>query len=144
MNEERGNETAAAIRAAGGRAAFVYADVARDGDAARAIGRAEELFGGLHVLVNNAGTTLRKRLEDTAPAEWDAVIQSNLTGCYLMSRHAIPLLRSSGGGSIVHVSSWHARATVPRFAAYAAAKGSIVALTRQMALDSPSTSHPST
>ncbi|CAA9234132.1 MAG: 3-oxoacyl-[acyl-carrier protein] reductase [uncultured Chloroflexi bacterium] len=135
VQEQWGAETVAAIQAAGGQATFVRTDVAQDGDAARAVHGACEVFGGLHVLVNNAGTTLRKRLEDTMPDEWDAVLRSNLTGCYLLSRHAIPAIRESGGGSIVHVASWHARASVPRFAAYVAAKGGMVALTRQMALD---------
>jgi NAD(P)-dependent dehydrogenase (short-subunit alcohol dehydrogenase family) len=135
IDEAAADEAAAEIGAAGGRALPVRTDITDDASARACIERAVGAFGGLHILVNNAGSTVRKRLEDTLPEEWDRVVAGNLNGCYLMSRHAIPAMRRSGGGSIVHVASWHARSTVPRFAAYAATKAAVLGLTRQMALD---------
>lgn len=135
LGEEAGRMAATAIQTAGGCAIAIRTDVTDDASARACVESTVDTFGKLHILVNNAGSTVHKRLEDTAPEEWDRVVAGNLTSCYLMSRHAIPAIRASGGGSIVNVASWHARSTVPRFAAYAAAKGAVVSLTRQMALD---------
>jgi len=135
LNEEWGASAARQIDALGGRAVYVQADVSDAAAAPACVGLAIDAFGGLHVLVNNAGATLRKSLEDTLPEEWDHVFGANVRGCYLMSRAALPAMRRSGGGSVVHVASWHLRASIPRLAAYAASKGALDALTRQMALD---------
>lgn len=135
VNAAWGAATAEALRAVGHRAEFVPTDVADDAGARACVARTVEAFGGLHLLVNNAGLTLPKGVEETEPDEWDRLLATNLKSCYLMSRHAMPALRAAGGGSIVHLASWHARSTIPRFAAYAASKGGIVSLTRQMALD---------
>jgi NAD(P)-dependent dehydrogenase (short-subunit alcohol dehydrogenase family) len=135
IDTAKGQMAARELRDAIGVAQFIRTDVTSDSDAAACIDRTTDMYGALHILVNNAGVTLRKSVEETTPEEWDHVLRSNAGSCFLMSRHAIPAMRRSGGGSIIHVASWHARATIPRFAAYAASKGAIVALTRQMALD---------
>jgi NAD(P)-dependent dehydrogenase (short-subunit alcohol dehydrogenase family) len=92
-------------------------------------------FGRLDVLVNNAGILDVHAIDDTPEDVWDRVLAVNVKSVFLMSRAVIPHLRAAGGGSIVNVASVHAFASVPRAAAYAASKGAVVSLTRQMALD---------
>jgi NAD(P)-dependent dehydrogenase (short-subunit alcohol dehydrogenase family) len=94
-----------------------------------------ERFGRLDVVVNNAGILDCHAVDDTPEEVWDRVMAVNVKSVFLMSRAAIPHLRAAGGGSIVNISSVHAVATVPRLAAYAASKGAVVSLSRQMALD---------
>ena len=127
-----------AIKATGGEAAFVHADVS-DADDARAMVRfAVDTFGGLHVLYNNAGIlppddagTL-----DTPEDTWDRVMAVNLKGVWLGCKHGIPALLESGGGAIVNVSSLVALmgSAVPQIA-YTASKGGVLAMTRELAVE---------
>ncbi len=92
-------------------------------------------FGRLDVLLTAAGFSCGGTVETTAPEDWAAVIAANLGGTYLWARAAVPLMRASGGGSIVTVASQLALAGGRNNAAYIAAKGGIMALTRTMAVD---------
>jgi len=95
-----------------------------------------DFLGGLDGVVNCAGIyETGKRLEDLSDADWDRTIAVNLTAVFRVCRAALPLLRQAGGGSVVNIASVHAEATVPGVPAYAASKGGVVALSRQMALD---------
>jgi NAD(P)-dependent dehydrogenase (short-subunit alcohol dehydrogenase family) len=90
----------------------------------------------LNAVVNCAGIyPSGKRVEDLSDAEWEHTIAVNLGSVFKVCRAALPLLRATGGGSVVNVSSVHAEATVPGVPAYAASKAAIVGLSRQMALD---------
>lgn len=91
--------------------------------------------GGLDILVNSAGIQRYGTVEDTPEHVWDAVLEVNLKSIYLLSRFAVPQLRSRGGGSIVNISSVQAYVAQRGVAAYAASKGGIVALTKAMAID---------
>jgi NAD(P)-dependent dehydrogenase (short-subunit alcohol dehydrogenase family) len=127
---ETGSEAAAAVRALGRRSLFLPGDVA-DPDAAR--GMAERFaaeFGALHVLVNNAGFNSFKGLADTSREEWDRILAVDLSGIYAMTRAMLPLLERAGSAAVVNIASVHASQTVANMAAYAAAKGAVVALTR--------------
>lgn len=101
----------------------------------QAVNDVAKRYGRLDVLINNAGVLACYAVDDTPEAVWDHVIDVNLKGAFLMSRAAIPHLRRVRGGIIVNVSSVHAFASVPRTAAYAASKGALVSLSRQMAVD---------
>lgn len=102
-------------------------------DAARQIADA---WGGLDVLVNAAGVSPTfKRAEQLEDEEWNSVIDVNLSGTFFCAKEASQLMRSGIGGSIVNVSSIHARAGMARLAAYSASKGGIEALTRTLALE---------
>ncbi len=114
---------------------FVATDVARREDVERLVQAATDEFGRLDIVVNNAATFLFRGVEETTEEEWDRVLATNLKSVYLVSHEAIPHLRAAGGGAIINVASVHAYATMERVAAYAASKGAIVALSRQMALD---------
>jgi len=113
----------------------VMADVS-DADAVSAsVAAVVRRFGRLDVQVNNAGILDVHAVDDTPEDVWDRVLAVNVKSVFLMSQAVIPHLRTAGGGSIVNVASVHAFASVPRAAAYAASKGAVVSLTRQMALD---------
>lgn len=121
-----------AVTAAGGAALAVVADVSRDDDNAR-IADAVRSLGRLDVLHANAAVQTMGGLEDTAPREWDEMYAVNVRGVALGIRHALPLLRASGGGSIVITSSLLGITGDPDLAAYGATKGALRALCRSVA-----------
>jgi 3-oxoacyl-[acyl-carrier protein] reductase len=97
-------------------------DVRREGDVAALFEETERAFGGVDILVNNAGVGLFKNLEEMSLAEWNRVIETNLTGVFLCSRAAIPRMRKRGGGYIVNISSLAGRNAFPTATAYNASK----------------------
>jgi NAD(P)-dependent dehydrogenase (short-subunit alcohol dehydrogenase family) len=133
--EERGNELSAEMRAAGLDVSYEHADMSTGDDCRRAVAATVERHGRLDIVVNNAAILYATSVEETTDEAWDEVIRTNLTSVFLVSKAAIPHLRAAGGGSIVNFASVHAQATIVRLAAYAAAKGGVVALSRQMAHD---------
>ena len=124
------DETAEAVRAAGGEVSTAALDVA-DADAVAAL---FEDVDALDVLVNGAGIVSTHAVPDTPDHLWDQVFDTNVRGVFLMSKHALPLLRESGG-NIVNVASVAGLVGVPNRAAYCASKGAVIALTRAMAVD---------
>jgi NAD(P)-dependent dehydrogenase (short-subunit alcohol dehydrogenase family) len=114
---------------------FVRADVSRRTDSMALVEAAIARFGRLDLVVNNAARLEVFSVEDCPERAWDRILRTNLTSVYLVSRYAIPEIRRAGGGSIVNVTSDHAFASQPKMAPYAASKGGVLALTRQMALD---------
>ena len=140
-------ETAAAAITAlgGGRAIATIGDVASAADAARMVAETVAAFGRLDVLVNNAGiqpAQWYQRIEDLPEEAWDRILGVNLKGVYLMSRFAIPEIRKQGGGAIVNMASVQGLQSMPGVPAYAASKGGVLSLTRNMALDYARDSHP--
>ncbi|HNB51213.1 MAG TPA: SDR family oxidoreductase [Anaerolineales bacterium] len=89
----------------------------------------------IHALVNNAAVQVAKPIVDTTIEEWDAVMTSNLRSVFMGVKLFHPLLKASGQGAVVNVSSVHAVATSKNIAAYAASKGGLLALTRAMAIE---------
>jgi NAD(P)-dependent dehydrogenase (short-subunit alcohol dehydrogenase family) len=102
---DEGRAVEAEIAAKGGKAAFVSLDVTREGEWQAAVALAEQRFGKLNVLVNNAGISIVGRVEDTPLADWQRVMDINATGVFLGTKAAIPAMRRAGGGSIVNISS---------------------------------------
>lgn len=135
INEEIGLQAVEKLRSNDIDAIFIKTDVSNEENVKSLINETVNHFGGLDSLVNNAAATMRKSVVDTSLEEWKKVIDVNLTGTFLCSKYAIPEISKRGGGSIVNMASWHAYRTITRFAAYAASKGGMTALTRQMALD---------
>jgi 3(or 17)beta-hydroxysteroid dehydrogenase len=131
LDETAGKQAADEL---GERARFLRHDVAREDDWERILAAAWELFGGLHVLVNNAGIGLAKTVEETTLAEWRRVQAVNVEGVFLGCKHALPRLRASGGGSIVNVSSIAGLVGAPNLPAYCASKGAVRLLTKSIAL----------
>ena len=134
MREDAGRETAESIKNEGGKASFIQTDV-RNGDSVRdMIARIEETEGRLDILVNNAGYHISKSIEETSEEEWDYIINTNLRGTFLCSKHAIPLLRASRG-CIINISSMVGLVGQSRAGAYSASKGGQIAMSKGMALD---------
>jgi NAD(P)-dependent dehydrogenase (short-subunit alcohol dehydrogenase family) len=135
--DEAGEATAAEIVAAGGRAVYVHADVSRDADCSAMVARAEQAFGRLDVLFNNAGIMMSgdDRAETTAEEVWDATFAVNVKGVFLGCKHGIPALRRAGGGAVVNTASFVAvlGAATPQLA-YTASKGAVLAMTRELAV----------
>jgi 3-oxoacyl-[acyl-carrier protein] reductase len=110
------------------------ADVGREEDVRNLIHAAVERFGRLDVLVNNAASWANDgRVTEIAEADWDATLASTLKSVFLCSKHAIPVMRAQGGGSIINIASINAVFGLA-LAAYTAAKGGVLALTRVMAV----------
>jgi NAD(P)-dependent dehydrogenase (short-subunit alcohol dehydrogenase family) len=136
LNDAAGRAAAREIQAGGGEAIFVHADVARAADAAAMVSAAEDAFGRLDVLFNNAGIS---HAEDgdaasTEEAVWDLTMNVNLKGVFLGCKYGIPALRRAGGGSIINTASFVAvlGAATPQLA-YTASKGGVLAMTRELA-----------
>ena len=111
------------------------ADVSREEDAARLVATAVQRFGGLDILVNNAGIVSFGAITETSLEEWQRLVDVNLKGTFLCSRHAVLEILKRGRGAIVNVSSINGIRGNHRLAAYAATKGGVVSLTLAMALD---------
>lgn len=136
LREEGLRETERLLREQGAEPLVRAVDVARSADCRALVEAAAEWGGGLDVVANVAGMgQFDSTVETLEEDEWDRVLAVNLKSIYLVSKPAIPHLRSRGGGVILNVASPHAFATTAGVAAYAASKGGVVALTRQMAID---------
>lgn len=110
-------------------------DVRNSAQVKAMIDLAVNTFGGLDIIVNNAGRGSLGTVETMDENDWDDIIAVNLKGVYLCSKYAIPALRARGGGSIVNTASNIVQFAIKDRAAYVAAKGGVAALTRAMALD---------
>lgn len=110
-------------------------DVTCSAEVAAGVSWAVDQYGRIDALVNNAGILATHALHETSEEEWDRVLAVNLKGVYLTCRAVIPILRSGGGGTIVNVSSVHALASIPHTSAYAASKGGLLSLSRQLAVE---------
>ena len=134
-DEARGAAVVAEIGAAGGEGIFVRADVRSAADCERSVARTLEAFGRLDILFNNAGVYIANDVLGCDEDEWDLQVDTSLKGAYLMSRAALPTMIAQGSGSIVHCSSGWGLVGGAKGAAYCAAKGGMVLLTKSMAID---------
>ncbi|GKZ14715.1 MULTISPECIES: SDR family NAD(P)-dependent oxidoreductase [Haladaptatus] len=127
-----GEETVAAIDAAGGTATFVRADMRDPDDIAALVEATAEKYGGLDVLVNNAGVETNTAADEATMDDWAFVVETDFRSYWLCAKHAREHMDE---GSIVNVSSNHARLTMPAMFPYNAVKAGIDGMTRSMALD---------
>lgn len=134
LDGDAAKETVAAIERDGGEAFAAVGNVALAGDMERAVAATVEAFGRLDVLYNNAGVGSTGSVAEAEEADWDRCFDVNVKGTFLASRAAVPHL-AEDGGAIVNQASVAALVAVPQFAAYCAAKGAVVSLTRSMAID---------
>jgi len=130
------DEVAAQIRAGGGRAEVFAADVADEAQVARVRDQFAAKFGGkLHILVNNAGINIRKSVTDFTLAEWNSVMNTNMTSAFLMCRAFVPMMRGQGYGRIINMTSIMAHVALPGRTAYSASKTALLGFTRALALE---------
>lgn len=132
---ELGAEVVRGIRAKGGIAEFVAADVSRAADLQELIRCALATYGRLDILMNNAYSGKSRSIIEMDEADWDAAFAVTLKAAALASKYAIPEMIKGGGGSIIHVSSVHGVLAARNNAAYNALKAALINLARNMAMD---------
>ena len=138
VNEEAGRAVESELNRLGSGGLLVVADVARIDECSRVVAETVEAFGGVDVLFNNVGIqspASYKNVEDTPEDMWDRILDVNLKSYYMMSKFAIPEMRKRGGGAIINTASVQGLQSQKLVPAYAASKGGVLSLTRQMALD---------
>ncbi len=123
----------AEIEAEGGAVLVVPTDVGREEEVERLVEATRAHFGGLDVLVNNAGVGLRLPVDEVDMGEYERLMDTNLKGMYLGCRFGVPLLKERGRGSIINISSVHGVHGSPDNTVYAATKGGIIGCTRALA-----------
>ncbi|HKW92616.1 MAG TPA: SDR family NAD(P)-dependent oxidoreductase [Methylomirabilota bacterium] len=129
-------ETAAQVKAAGGRAVAVTGDAATEADVQRMVAAGVREFGKLDTLINNAGDGgPTKRVQDYTTDDWFYTVNSCLTSSYMCTRFAVPEIIKAGGGAIVNVSSTAGRRGLPFRIGYCSAKAGQVGMTYGMALE---------
>lgn len=126
---------ASEIWAAGGEAAVFPASVSNE-EQVRGVERLVlERFGGVQILVNNAGINLRRPVEDFTLDEWRLVMDTNVTGAFLMCRSFVPALKGQGYGRILNLTSIMSHVSLPHRSAYSTSKTALLGLTRTLALE---------
>lgn len=137
FNLESAQANAEQIRAAGGVAEPLRCDISESADIQAMVEKAIELWGSLHILVNNAWS--RKEPDGSAveltETSWDYAMHTMVKAHFLAAKHAVPHMERAGRGSIVNIASVHGFLVAPRALAYETAKAAVIALTRQMAVD---------
>ena len=135
LNAEAAEAVAGEIRAAGGNAIAISADVSSEDDIIRVVATVNEAFDGIDVVFNNAGIIRRTTAVETTVEEWDRVFGVNVRSIFLMCKHVVPVMKANGGGSIVNTGSGWGLKGGGQAISYCASKGAVVNMTRALAID---------
>lgn len=138
INKEAGNDVVRQIDKTGQQGLLILADVAQADECKRVVTQTVATFGRVDILFNNVGIQSPDsyfNVEDTSEELWDLILNVNLKSYFLMSKYTIPEIRKQGGGSIINTASVQGLQSMKLVPSYAASKGGILSLTRQMALD---------
>jgi len=135
LRDEHARETAAMIEKQGGTAKSVTVDVRVAADVEAMVAETIRAFGRIDTLFNNAGVYVPKNVVETSEEEWDWVVDVCLKGVYLGCKSAIPHMIRQGGGVIINTASGAGIVGIPQLAAYQAAKGGVVIMSKGIALD---------
>jgi NAD(P)-dependent dehydrogenase (short-subunit alcohol dehydrogenase family) len=129
------NEARRAVQSVGGEAAVFPADISEEEQVRNLERDVVAAFGGVHILINNAGINLRKQLVEFTLEEWRRVLETNLTSVFLMCRSFVPQMRGRGYGRIINLTSIMSHVSIPGRSAYSASKTALLGLTRALALE---------
>ncbi len=132
-NEEKSSAAVKDLLALGAGAISVPVDIRDEASVNALLAAVMEKFGRLDILVNNAGTTVRKPPQELSLAEWQRVLETNLTSAFLCARASYPHLKANGGGKIINVGSLLSTFGAAYASAYGASKGGVVQLTKSLA-----------
>jgi NAD(P)-dependent dehydrogenase (short-subunit alcohol dehydrogenase family) len=135
LDEGKGEETVEEIRAAGGSASLIVADVTDPFSVETMVEQAIERHGQIDVLFNNAGISGVGALHEVEPDAWDRVMRVNIRGVYLPSKYVLPSMMQRRSGVIINMSSCVAEIGLAKRASYSATKGAVLALTKSMQVD---------
>jgi len=113
----------------------IIADVSSYASVERAFGRIDSRFGGVDILINNAGISIRHKFMDITPADWQSVIETNLTGIFNVAQHAAKRMLAAGAGVILNMGSSNGLTGYHYYGDYNASKAGVIELTRSMALE---------
>ena len=131
-----GEETVATIKKNGGAAEFVKANVTVASEVENLAKSTQKKFGKIDILVNNAGIfTKESPIEDTDESAWDQVYAVNVKGIFLTTKYVVPHMKKAGSGVIINTASMAGIRPDPRIAAYAGSKGSVITITKVLALE---------
>lgn len=128
-------ETASAIRGAGGAANIYRTDVTKEDQVAALERQVSSDMGKVRILINNAGVNLRKPVTDFTLAEWQGVMDANLTSAFLMCRSFVPHMKGTGYGRILNMTSIMSHVSLPERTAYSATKAGLLGFTRALAME---------
>lgn len=128
-------ERAALEATSGARALYDPADMSKPDQIAAMVARAAAEFGGVDILVSNAGIQYVAKIEDFPPEKWDAIIAINLTSTFHLMHHVVPLMKAKKWGRIISTASAHSLVASPNKSAYVAAKHGLAGLTKTVALE---------
>lgn len=131
----RDSGTTDSISKRGGIARYVKVDVADEEQVKALAGLVGREFGGLDIVCNDAGVELMKPMTESTEGDWNRLIGVNLKGVFLVSKHAIPLMRQKQGGCIVNIASQLGLVSLPNFTLYSASKAGVILMTKSMALE---------
>ena len=134
-DEARLNQVKSDIESAGGRAAIFTADVTSEADVTRMAGEVTDTLGAPHIVINNAGTNVRKHLVDLTLAEFQSVMDSSLTSTFLVSRAFVPGMKGRGYGRIINMTSMLSHISIPGRTPYSSAKTALLGFNRSLALE---------
>jgi NAD(P)-dependent dehydrogenase (short-subunit alcohol dehydrogenase family) len=136
LYEDRAKKVVDEIAVKGGRAIAVSADVSLSSAVQHMVDRVLQEWGGINILINNAGIILQAQTVDMTEQQWTKILTNNLTSCFLCSQLvAKQMIKQGGGGRIVNISSIHAELSEPSASAYTAAKGGMEAFSRTLATE---------
>lgn len=135
VDSERAANAATELRKCGGDARSFVASVTDEDAVGAAVKDIEQALGAPDILMNNAGAVCLGRIDQTSTDDWGRVMATNVGGTFLMSRAVVPRMLERRRGTIINIGSVAGLAGIPNMAAYCAAKGAVVSLTRQMAAD---------
>ena len=135
LNADAAEAVVGEIRAAGGRAVAIAADVSREDDIRRVVETTLAEFGGIEVVFNNAGIIRRTTVLELDVDEWDLVFGVNVRSIFLMCKHVVPVMAAAGGGSIINTGSGWGLKGGGQAISYCASKGAVVNMTRALAID---------
>ena len=135
LDEARCADTVATIRDSGGRAIALGADISDRAQVGAAVAKLREAFGGVGILVNNAGITGFAPFLELSDAQWETMLRINLSGAFIVTQIVLPDMIAAGWGRIINIASSAAQTGAFNMAHYAASKGGLISLTRTLALE---------
>ena len=132
-NAAKNEKAVAALRETGAQAASAIADLTGEASCRAMVAETAAQFGRVDILINNAGTNIRKQPQEYTLAEWHAILDTNLTSAFVCSQAVYPEMKKAGGGKIINIGSMMSIFGAAFVTAYAASKGGMVQMTRAMA-----------
>ena len=134
-DREQLHKTAEEVGRTGGGAQVFQADVTSETEVLQLEKEVAQAFGRIHILINNAGINVRKQLTEFTLDEWRSVLDTNLTGTFLMCRAFVPHMKGNGYGRVINLASTMAHVSIPGRTAYSASNSAVLGLTRSLALE---------